>query len=351
MSLRSKERRGNVAWRSPSNIALIKYWGKYGDQLPQNPSISLTLKNSFTQTRVSYYPKDVQGELSFSFQFQKKSHPGFYDRIRKYLHRVKSYFPFLEDYHLDIESENSFPHSAGIASSASAFSALVLALETIENLVHDGGHEMDLTRVSEIARLGSGSACRSLFPIAALWGKTPESETSSDLHAIPMESQLHDIFKSFHDSILIVSQASKKVSSTAGHSLMRNHPFSKVRYEEARRNLKEMLEALRLGDVERVGFITEMEAMQLHALMLCSNPNFILLQPNTLKIIERLKDFRLTTGIPVYFTLDAGPNVHILYPDEYRTHVQNLIVDQLLGYCDNAQWIQDSIGEGPMKLE
>ncbi|MCB0685806.1 MAG: diphosphomevalonate decarboxylase, partial [Saprospiraceae bacterium] len=116
---------GNVRWQSPSNIALIKYWGKYGDQLPQNPSISFTLDKSFTQTKISYrFRPDRHSPISTTFLFEGKENAAFQERIERYLLKRKDFLPFLSDLHLDIESTNSFPHSAGIASSASAFSAL-----------------------------------------------------------------------------------------------------------------------------------------------------------------------------------------------------------------------------------
>lgn len=346
-----KERTGTVSWRSPSNIALIKYWGKHGDQFPCNPSISLTLEQSFTETTIAYRPRqDFRDSISFTFRFQNTVRPDFDERIRKYLLKVRTYFPSLDHFHLDITSDNSFPHSAGIASSASAFSALALALQDMENEINGYAPALPMSRISEICRLGSGSACRSLFPVAALWGKASQLEASSDSYAIPMGPSLHETFRSYHDSILIVSRESKKVSSSAGHSLMNNHPFAPVRYEEARKNLQLLLDALKLGDLERMGFLVEMEAMQLHALMLCSNPNFVLMQPNTLIIMDLIKSFRRDTGIPVYFTLDAGPNVHVLYPDQNRDEVQEFIRGVLLNYCDRQQWIQDQVGQGPVKI-
>jgi len=343
---------GSVTWQSPSNIALVKYWGKHGDQLPNNPSISFTLKNSYTRTKVSFQPRTkFEGAVSLVFHFNGKENKIFGGRIEKYLTRINSSLSFLDKFQLEIESWNSFPHSAGIASSASAFSALACACQDIENKINNPGRELEWTQVSKMARLGSGSASRSVFAKAALWGKIASVDNSSDLYAIPMQSQLNEVFKTFQDSILIVSRQSKKVSSSVGHRLMQEHPYASVRYEEAKKNLQQMLDALKSGDIERAGFIIEMEAMQLHALMLCSDPNFILLQPNTLRIIEQIKGFRLDTKIPVYFTLDAGPNVHIIYPEANRYDVQNFIRTKLLSLCDQEQWIDDSVGDGPIRID
>ncbi len=345
---------GTVTWKSPSNIALVKYWGKNGIQLPNNPSISLTLKNAFSQTSVVYRPRtSFENGVSVSFLFEGKENLEFATRVRRYLTDIRPYLRCIHRFHFDIESVNSFPHSAGIASSASAFSAIALALSDIETQTSggDSGPKELLQRSSEIARLGSGSACRSIYPRAALWGTTSSMAESNDQGAIPMEEHLHKIFHSYRDAILIVNRQEKSVSSSAGHNLMEKHPYAHVRYQEAKKNLDEILKALKSGDVERVGVIAEMEAMQLHALMLCSNPNFILLQPDTLKIIDKIKVFRMESDIPVYFTLDAGPNVHLLYPDEYRNQVIDFITNCLTEHCQAGEWINDQVGEGPEKLQ
>lgn len=343
---------GSVTWQSPSNIALIKYWGKHGNQLPNNPSISFTLSRSFTQTTIAYSPRSsVDQPISLEFNFEGKENKPFADRIRLYLTKLIPHFTYLSNVHLEISSFNSFPHSAGIASSASAFSALAVALSDIKRQIEEPASigQIDMTKASEIARLGSGSACRSVFPKMALWGQTDGIEQSTDLASIPMSDQIHEVFKDFRDSILIASRDQKSVSSSVGHSLMQDHPFAKIRYEEARRNLRQMLGALRSGDIEKMGFITEMEAMQLHALMLCSSPNYILLQPNTLQIISEIKNYRQESKVQVYFTLDAGPNVHLLYPESQRKEVQKFIEERLLIYCQDANWIDDHVGNGPTK--
>lgn len=345
---------GKVTWKSPSNIALIKYWGKYGIQLPNNSSISLTLKSAFSQTSVVYRPlTSLEKGISVTFRFEGKENLEFATRIRRYFTEIKSYLTCLHKFHFDIESFNSFPHSAGIASSASAFSALALALCDIETRTSEGApdQKLFLKHSSEIARLGSGSACRSIYPRAALWGTVSSLVESYDHGAIPMEEHLHKIFHSYRDAILIVNRKEKSVSSSAGHNLMEKHPYANVRYQEAKKNLDEILNALKSGDVDRVGVISEMEAMQLHALMLCSNPNFILMQPDTLKIIDKIKIFRRESDVPVYFTLDAGPNVHLLYADEYRKQVTDFIASCLAEHCQAGEWIDDQVGEGPEKLE
>jgi diphosphomevalonate decarboxylase len=149
---------------------------------------------------------------------------------------------------------------------------------------------------------------------------------------------------------LIVSGETKSVSSRAGHGLMEGNPYATARYAQANENIKNLLSALKSGDLDTFINITESEALQLHALMMCSNPSFILMKPNTLRIIEEVRNFRNETHIPLCFTLDAGPNVHLLYPESEAEKVEHFIKDNLAAYCVDNKWIADRVGDGPKKL-
>lgn len=337
---------GTVTWQSPSNIALVKYWGKRGKQLPLNPSVSFTLSNCRTETSVTYEPSDA---FRLNFRFDGKENPEFQSKIQDFLTAHLESFPSLSRLHLKIDSHNTFPHSSGIASSASSMSALVMCMLDIERMANDE-KEIDMKKASSLSRLASGSACRSLFPKMALWGNTEALKGSSDEYAVSLQQEIHPVFKSYRDSILIVSDAKKAVSSRAGHALMDGNPYAETRYAVARKNIAELLAVLRTGDLERFIQITESEAMQLHALMMCSEPSFILMKPNTLRIINNLHEFRKETDIPVCFTLDAGPNVHILYPDQHAEMVERFIMDELEQYCFDGHWIPDKVGEGASRL-
>ena len=341
---------GKVGWASPSNIALVKYWGKHGKQLPQNPSISFTLSECCTETFVQYEKSEHFG---FQFFFEGKENPAFGAKIEKFLLDYQVFFPFINQLNLKVESRNTFPHSSGIASSASSMSAFVMCLLEIErSLSLSKGRPIDmvLRKASYFSRLASGSAARSVFPKMALWGATPYYKGSSDEYAVSLADDIHPIFKTYHDSILIVSGETKSVSSRAGHALMEGNPYASARYAQANENIKNLLAALKSGDLDTFINITESEALQLHALMMCSNPSFILMKPNTLRIIEEVRTFRNETQIPLCFTLDAGPNVHLLYPDSEAEKVESYIKSELLKYCNQGRWIADHVGDGPKKL-
>lgn len=345
---------GSVAWRSPSNLAIIKYWGKYGEQLPRNPSLSFTLQQAYTETTLYYTPKPVGSPDGIVLRFFFEDHPNeaFGAKVRQYLERLLDIFPFLRQLELVIRSRNSFPHSSGIASSASSMSALALCLCSLEKKLFGAlqNEEEFLQKASFLARLGSGSACRSVFPVAAVWGESGEITGSSNLFAIPYQDFLHPVFSTYHDDILIVSRGEKAVSSRAGHGLMEENPYAETRYQQARQRLHALLIALSTGDVERFGQLAEAEALTLHGLMMLSNPPFLLLKPNTITLIERIQRFRNDQQLPLYFSLDAGPNLHLLYPDEIAGQVRDFIQNELSTYCENGQIIADRAGQGPVEL-
>lgn len=339
-----------VGWESPSNIALVKYWGKYGEQLPQNPSLSFTLKHSKTITRIEYQKKEK--ELSFlEYYFEGARNIEFEEKIQKYLEKISIYAPFTKSLDLRIYSHNTFPHSAGIASSASAYSALALCICSIENELFGKLNDTHnfFQKASFLARLGSGSACRSTYGELMLWGETEVIKGSNNEFAVELSSEVSPIFKSYFDAILIIDSGKKELPSTLGHGLMQNHPFAAARYEQAKRNLNNILESLRLGD--EVGFaqIVENEAMTLHALLLSSDPSVLLLKPNTLKAIEKLKTFRMSSQLNFTFTLDAGANIHILYSALIREQMVKFIANNLEEFCENGLWIDDEISSGPNK--
>jgi len=123
------------------------------------------------------------------------------------------------------------------------------------------------------------------------------------------------------------------------------------RYQMARQNLTGLLESMKDGDMEKFADITEMEAMVLHGLMMSSSPSYFLFEPNTVNIVKAVRQYRKDSGIPVCFTLDAGPNVHLLYPGQKEEKVKDWIQNELLAYCQDGVWIDDRMGKGPEELK
>lgn len=342
---------GSFTWSAPSNIALVKYWGKKENQVPANPSISFTLHNCKTITKLAY-AKKVRGEdFSFDLFFEGQPKEDFKPKIVKFFQRVEQYLPFLKEYHFTIDTENTFPHSSGIASSASGMAALAMNLMSLEKeLSPEMTEEHFYQKASFLARLGSGSACRSVKGNVVVWGEHAGIRNSSDLFGVSFPDEVHGMFKNFQDTILLVDKGEKQVSSTVGHDLMHGHPYAQQRFAQAHENLSSIKKALVAGDIDTFIKIVESEALTLHSMMMTSMPYFILMKPNTLEIINRIWKYRNETGVPVCFTLDAGANVHVLYPEQYMVRVMEFIKSELVAYCQNSQYICDAIGKGAEKL-
>ena len=140
------------------------------------------------------------------------------------------------------------------------------------------------------------------------------------------------------------------MSSSVGHELMNNNPFSKVRFAAANDNIINLMRILKSGDLIDFCELVESEALMLHSLMMSSNPSYILMKPETLTVIKRIQDFRKKFDIPVCFTLDAGANVHVLFPDKFSSEVITFIKKHLSSLCKNRKFISDSIGLGPKQI-
>ena len=345
--------KGEVTWKSPSNIALVKYWGKKDNQIPANPSVSFTLKNCKTITKMEFQKKpEPSATFDFELYFEGKRKEDFKPKIQQFFKRIEQYAPFLKDYKFIIHTENSFPHSSGIASSASGMSALALCVMSLEKELNPevANNEFFYKKASFLARLGSGSACRSLEGELIEWGEHQNIPESSDLFGIKYPFEIDEVFKSFQDTILLVDKGQKQVSSSVGHNLMHGHPFAEERFAQAHSNLDKLKQIFTSGNLEEFIAIVESEALTLHAMMMSSNPYFILMKPNTLEIINKIWEFRENTKTPICFTLDAGANVHLLYPEMHKEKVLEFIKNELVAYCEKGQYICDQVGKGAEKL-
>lgn len=344
---------GCVTWRSPSNIAIVKYWGKKGFQLPANPSVSMTLSKCYTETVIEYSEKTNSFGPDFSFLFHGEKNAKFAERTARFLDIAGKELPGLKNLFFKIDTLNSFPHSAGIASSASSISSLALCLCSISEQVtgKKDSEELFLRKASRLARLGSGSACRSVYGGWVLWGEMPEIEYSSDEYAIPLTDDIAADFQSLYDSVLVVSSGTKQVTSSEGHAIMENNPHRKIKYETGRVNAGSMIDALKKGDMQRFINISESEAAGLHSMFLLSDPAFILIKPESLEIINRLHMLRRDTGMQFCYTLDAGPNIHLLYPEKIRERMVDFINSELIQFCEMNAWIDDMTGYGPELIQ
>jgi diphosphomevalonate decarboxylase len=278
--------------------------------------------------------------------------PSFEPKIDEFLNALKNELPFLNYLSILIESRNTFPHSAGIASSASAISSIALCFAEIEAKFYGNpiDHPDFFRRASYLARIGSGSAARSVFGNFVAWGQTKLVPDSSDLYAVELKSEIHPFFKRLQNYILVTDSSTKSLSSSSGHEAMKNHPYASGRLLQANNNFSQILEVLQSGDWDSFISIVENEALSLNALLLSSSPGYILLKPETLSLIQEIRRFRKESGLFLCFSLDAGPNIHLLFHENDKSEIDAFTNSELRYYCEKANVIKDLAGDGPERI-
>lgn len=282
-----------------SNIALIKYWGKSNQKLniPAVDSISITLKELSTKTTVRISENLEKDTLILNnrpaVEKQRLRISRFLDLIR---HEKKFDFP------LEIKSENNFPTAAGLASSASGFAALALAASKAAGL------NLSSFELSELARKGSGSAARSIY---GGFVHMHRGDEKSGMDAVA--DQLYD--ENYWDLrllILVTSIKEKEIGSTEGMNLSaKTSPYYKNWIQSSIGDISEMKNAIVKKDFEKLGELSEFSCLKMHALAMSSNPGIIYWNENTIKIINKVRALR-KSGLGVFFTIDAGPQVKVL---------------------------------------
>lgn len=282
--------------KAPANIAFIKYWGKKNPalRLPLNSSISMNLGNVFTVTTVEFLANLDNDQINM---IGEKLGDKETQRIISHLDRVRK----LADIKLKakVKTKNNFPKGSGIASSASGFAALTLAA------VKATGLNLSQKELSILARLGSGSACRSIPDGFAEWIEGCSSKTSYAHSLYPPN------YWKLADVIVLVTKKEKKVSSTEGHQQSKDNPFLTVRIKGMRAKIKKVKRALKNKNFTLLGETIEAEALNMHAVMMSSMPPILYWSPETIKVILAVQQWR-EEGLEAYFTIDAGATVHII---------------------------------------
>lgn len=293
------------------NIAFIKYWGNRDQalRLPVNDSLSMNLGGLATRTTVTFTFDEASDSLRINGS--PVFGPGL-QRVSALLERVRA----LAGIRLAarVESENNFPTGAGIASSASAFAALALAASAAAGL------DMDERHLSQLARTGSGSAARSIPAGFVLWHAGTSDEDSFAESIAPPEHW------ALVDCIAVVSAAHKPTGSTQGHALADTSPLQAARIADAPRRVALCRQAILQHDFDAFAAVTELDCNLMHAVMMTSDPPLFYWQPATLAVIQAVQAWR-ASGLPVCYTIDAGPNVHVLCPTEESVRVRRLLVE------------------------
>lgn len=326
---------------APSNIALIKYWGKSDATLnwPANDSLSMTLSRAATTTmarinRAAINSTEHSHDLSlghllaFGDSFDNCLRVRDMTKPRLFLERLRAELkPWIKnDGPLEIVTKNSFPSACGIASSASGYAALTVAAVGVWTGQHTmaGLETVGISRdlIAAWARMGSGSACRSIHGGFVHWLR---GETAAN-------QKCRQLFDCSHwplaDLIVLIDGKHKQVSSTEGHARAFSSPLMNVRLAGAGERMKSLLNALENKDLEKLGDIIEAEALEMHAVMMTATQPTRYFTDKTVEFLCWLRQQRSIGSIPAWFTVDAGPNPHLICLPEHSQKISSQIKAQ-----------------------
>jgi diphosphomevalonate decarboxylase len=312
--------------RAYTNIALIKYWGKKNQalKLPYTNSLSLTLDKFYTDTTATIIDSN-QDEVVLNgkvLDFKESL------RIQSYLNVVRKMYGF--DQHLKIDSTNHVPLSAGFASSASGFAALAAAVNSTMDL------NLDRKEISILARNGSGSATRSIFGGFVEWHAGVDNY-SSFAEPIDEDPEIDIVLLS-----VVISETEKSISSTKGMELsVETSPFYSNWSTLVASEISEIKQAIAQKDLQKIGEISEHNALSMHALTLSANPPYTYFAPETIKIIQIVQALR-KQGLLAYVTIDAGPNVKIICSRDSVNQVEKYINENV----EHVSTFEAHIGKG-----
>jgi len=293
---------------APANIAFIKYWGRKDEELrlPTNGSISMNLSNLLTTTTVEFSSRYKKDEILINNEINKKEN----EKIERFLDKVRQIAK--TNSRAKVVTKNNFLKSGGLASSASGFAALAMAATVSIGL------NLSEKELSILARIGSGSACRSIPDGFVKWVEGRDNQSSF------AQSIFAPDYWNILDIVVVTQTENKKVTSTDGHKLVKTSPFFQKRLRNIKNKIKKIKEYIKQKDFIKFGELVEREALELHAIMLTSNPPILYLQPKSIEIIRAVWQWR-SEGLSVYFTIDAGPNIHLICQEKD----QKRLIDKL----------------------
>lgn len=306
------------------NIAFIKYWGNRDDalRLPVNGSVSMNLAALRTKTSVTFRDDLKDGDV-LTVNGQEVTGASL-NRAAKFMDEVRRLSG--EERFAEIVSENNFPMGAGIASSASAFAALALAGSAAAGL------DLSERDCSRLARMGSGSACRSVPGGFCEWLYGSGDADSVSVSIAPAEHW------DLTDLIAVISGEHKKVGSSAGHGMASTSPYQSARVADAPERIEKCRAAILNKDFAALAEVSERDCLLMHAVMMTSTPPLLYWEPASIALVKGVKAWR-EEGIPCFCTLDAGPNVHILCPSE--------AADEIRSRVERVPGVKDILSSGP----
>ena len=325
--------------RSPSNIAFIKYWGAEDLEraIPVNPSLSMTLRSCYSRSTVEWLEEDGEHEVRWrAGGALETAPPAFAERVHRHLDVLRNWSE--RGGRFRVATENSFPAAAGMASSASGFSALTLATLGALGLEASPAEQSVLAR-----RSGSGSAARSVLGGYVEW----PADGDAQAEAAGVRCYARQVAAADHwdlrNVIAVVERGAKSTSSLDGHRRARTSPYWPTRQRQLHERLQAVREAIAARDLDRLGTVVEAEAIDLHCVAMTSEPPIFYWRPATLAVLAAVRAMR-RDGVAAFSTMDAGANVHVICSPESEGEVA-----VRLGRLDvELSLIHDGVGIGPV---
>ena len=313
--------------KAHTNIALVKYWGKKDQELiiPQTDSLSLTLNEFYTTTTVNFDNHLTSDLVAIDQQTLSKQAAKKVVHVLDIVRQLSGIKSFAR-----VESINHVPTAAGLASSASAFAALAGAASVAAGL------NLSSRDLSRLARRGSGSATRSIYGGLVEWQKGTDDASAG---AQPI---LENVYFPIEMLAFLVDTKKKKVSSRSGmQSSVETSPYYDAWRQVVANDMVAIKKAIKAKDIDQIGHIAEENALRMHALTFSADPGFTYFNGETLTIIKAVEDLR-NQGVNCYYTMDAGPNVKVIYNRGNR----NKIVEELSNIVGPERLVVSQPGPG-----
>ena len=321
---------------APTNIAFLKYWGKSDPkkQWPSNSSISMTLNELGSTTSAQICDGDHRFRLN-DVDFGADNSKG--QKVFQHIERIQKHFK--TNFCFDIQSYNNFPTGSGIASSASGMAALTLAVARAITNAKDLSELLELVGGQQIAHWmiqGSGSAGRSLYGGYVEWIRGVSAE---DMRVEVYQPESHWVL---HDLIVLFSEDEKTISSSEAHLAAQKSLLFAPRIAGVEQRMNAMKGAISERDIHKLGPLLEAECLEMHAVMMTADPAVSYFGQPSAQFLCDLREFRNQTQCGVYFTIDAGANIHAICDPQSR--------DQFVDWLGSRKFIEDTTGKGPRFL-
>lgn len=319
--------------KASSDIALIKYWGKKDEvlRLPENGSLSIILDGLDTITTVEWQASLTKDDITI----QGTQDALETSRVGKHLDRIRQNYSIEKGaQYAKVVSKNSFPKGTGLSSSGSGFAALTYAATLA------AGITLSTKELSILARQGSGTACRCVCGGFVEWHDGQTSETSFSETIFPFD------FWDICDVVAVVDEGMKKISSTEGHEAAHTSPFFTARQQHIASKLQTAKALITDKNFAALGELVEAECLEFHSILLTSQPPMVLWYPGSVQVMHEVQAMR-SEGIPAYFTINTGFNVHVLTLPKYESLVQ----ERLAALPLVKKTLTAKVGSAPQSLD